>query len=82
LKDYGLARIIGEKTFGKGSVQEVERFRDQSAMRITIAEWLTPKEKSIEGVGVEPDQQIELNFEEFKKGKDNQLDAAMEYLAK
>lgn len=81
LKDYGLARILGEKSFGKGSVQEVQRFRDASAMRITIAEWLTPKENSIEGVGVEPDQKVELNFEEFKKGKDNQMEAAMEYVS-
>ena len=80
LRDYDLAKIIGVKTFGKGSVQEVHPFSDKSMLRLTIAEWMTPLKKSIEAVGIEPDQFVELDFDAFKDGKDNQLDAALEFL--
>lgn len=80
LQDYDKAHVIGVKTFGKGSVQEVHTFSDASLIRLTIAEWLTPNGRSIEGVGIEPDQVLELDFDAFKEGKDNQLDAALEYL--
>lgn len=80
LQDYDKAHVIGVKTFGKGSVQEVHTFSDASLIRLTIAEWLTPNGRSIEGVGIEPDQVLELDFDAFKEGRDNQLDAALEYL--
>ena len=80
LQDYDRAHILGVKTFGKGSVQEVHSFRDASLIRLTIAEWLTPLGRSIEGEGIEPDQIIELDFDLFKDGSDNQLEAALEYL--
>lgn len=80
LRDYDLAHLIGVKTYGKGSVQEVHPFSDQSLLRLTIAEWLTPLKKNIEMVGIEPDQVLELDFDAFKEGEDNQLDAALEYL--
>lgn len=80
LQDYGKARIIGTKTFGKGSVQEVHPFDDQSMIRLTIAEWLTPLGKSIDRIGIEPDQVLELDYDAFKEGQDNQLEAALEAL--
>lgn len=81
LQDYGLAQIIGVTTYGKGSVQEVHPFFDNSLMRITVAEWLTSKENSIEAKGVEPDQVVENDFDAYLEGDDAQLDAALEYLA-
>lgn len=80
LQDYALAYVIGNQTFGKGSVQEIHPFFDQSALRITIAEWLTPLKRSIEGEGLEPDQIIENNFDDFLNGVDLQKDAALDYL--
>lgn len=82
LQDYQKAHVIGTTTFGKGSVQEVHGFSDDSLIRLTIAEWLTPQGRSIEGVGIEPDQVLELDFEQFKEGTDNQMEAALEYLAR
>lgn len=82
LQDYELARVIGVKTFGKGTVQEVHSFSDDSMIRITIAEWLTPKKRSIEGKGIEADQEIKLDYQAFKGGRDNQLDSALQALVK
>lgn len=80
LQDYKKAKIIGTKTFGKGSVQEVHPFSDQSMIRLTIAEWLTPLGKSIDRTGIDPDQLVELDYEAFKDGQDNQLEAALQAL--
>lgn len=62
LQDYEAATLIGTKTFGKGSVQDFEYFADGSALKLTIAEWLTPKERQINKVGIEPDEVIEKMF--------------------
>lgn len=62
LQDYGLATIIGQHTYGKGSVQDVEPFADGSALKLTIAKWLTPKDRQIEKQGILPDIEIEEMF--------------------
>lgn len=59
LQDYELATIVGSKTFGKGSVQELDELRDGSALKITIAKWLTPDSRSIDQEGIAPDVLIE-----------------------
>lgn len=74
LQDAGRATIIGEKTFGKGTVQEVLEFNDQSSLKLTIAEWLTPKGRKIDGVGVEPD--LVIPYSE----RDEQMAKALEIL--
>ena len=55
LQDYGRAKVVGEKTFGKGTVQQVIDFKDGSSLKMTIAEWYTPGHRKIDGVGIEPD---------------------------
>ncbi|MFA6522278.1 MAG: S41 family peptidase [Patescibacteria group bacterium] len=80
LQDYKLARLIGTQTFGKGSVQEYHEFPDGSALKVTVAEWLTAKGRSIDKVGIEPDQIIELTLEDYNAGTDPQFDAAIDFL--
>ncbi len=80
LSDYGLATLVGKTTFGKGSVQELHDLRDGSAIKITIAEWLTPKGRSINENGVSPDIEIDLTDEDYQNDKDPQLDKAIELL--
>ncbi len=74
IKDYGVGKVIGVKTFGKGTVQEVNYFSDQSAIKLTIAKWLTPKGNSIEKNGVTPDIVVEKST---GSTTDNQLDRAI-----
>lgn len=61
LQDYGLATIVGETSFGKGTVQEVSYFMDNSSLKLTVAEWLTPLRQSIQDGGIEPDVVIADN---------------------
>lgn len=80
LKDYGLAKIIGEQTFGKGSVQNYQELEDGSAIKITVAKWLTPNGNSISEIGIEPDEVVELTIEDLNDGEDPQLEAAFDYI--
>lgn len=82
LQDYGYATIVGEQTFGKGSVQEYRELVDGSAVKITIAEWLTPKERSIDKNGITPDRAVAFDAAAFAEGVDVQLEAALEELAR
>lgn len=76
-QDTGVATLVGTKTYGKGSVQTVIRLDEGSAIKLTIAKYLTPKERAINGVGIEPDMVVELPE---SKDKDVQLDKALEIL--
>lgn len=80
LQDYGKAKLVGEKTFGKGSVQDYVEFDDGSALKITIALWLTPKDRSINQQGIAPDVEVKLTDEDFNDDKDPQMDKAIELL--
>lgn len=82
LQDYGLAKVIGEKSFGKGTVQELSDFSDGSTLKITVAEWLTPKGHSIEKNGITPDIEVKLTDEDRKADRDPQLDRALAELRK
>ncbi len=80
LHDYGAATVVGEKTFGKGSVQDLEEFPDGSALKITIAEWFTPKGVNINEKGIMPDIEVKEDFEKEKIGEDVMLDKALHIL--
>jgi carboxyl-terminal processing protease len=80
LQDYGLAHLIGEQSFGKGSVQVLEELSDGSSIKYTIAKWYTPKDRTIDIEGIKPDEEIELTSEDFSEDRDPQMDKALEYL--
>lgn len=82
LRDIKGIKLIGEKTFGKGSVQEMETFSDDSSLKITVAKWLTPSGTSIADEGLKPDVEIELTEDNYDNGEDPQLDKAIELLNK
>ncbi len=80
LKDQAMIPLIGEKTFGKGSVQEIESLKDGSSIRLTIAYWLTPKGTHLEGEGITPDIEVGRSEEDRTAGRDPQRDKAVEVL--
>lgn len=80
LQDYGRAKLVGKKTFGKGSVQDYRQFQDGSSLKLTIAEWLTPKGRSIDKAGIMPDIEVDLTEEDYNANLDPQLDKALEIL--
>ncbi len=80
LQDYGRAVLIGERTFGKGSVQSLRELSNGAEVRVTIARWFTPNDRAIHGEGLEPDIVVELTQEDVDAGQDPQLDRAVEYL--
>jgi carboxyl-terminal processing protease len=80
IQDSGRGILIGERTFGKGSVQLPHTLSDGSELRITIARWFTPKGREIQGVGIIPDIEVEMTLEDLEAGHDLQLERAVEYL--
>ncbi len=80
LKDNGAATLIGQKTFGKGSVQQLEGLSAGSVLKVTIARWYTPSGKNIDKEGIEPDQKVERSDEDYTAGRDPQKDAALNFL--
>lgn len=77
LQDYGVATIVGEQTYGKGSVQDYVNLPDGSALKVTIAEWLTPDERTINDTGLKPDFVIERTTADYEQQIDPQLDGAI-----
>jgi len=80
LQDYKLATIVGKKTFGKGSVQSLNKFSDGSSVKITVAKWLTPYGRSINDEGIIPDIKAELSLEDYNNNEDPQMSAAVDIL--
>ena len=80
VQDRGRGVLIGEQTYGKGSVQVTERLTDRSAVAVTIRRWYTPSDRAIDGKGLTPDIVVELTEEDMKAGLDPQLDRAVSYL--
>lgn len=80
IQDHKRGVIMGTQTFGKGSVQEVESFSDGSSIRMTIARWFTPKDRTVDHVGLTPDVVVEIKKEDVEKKFDTQKEAAIKYL--
>ncbi len=76
LQDYNLATVIGETTFGKGSVQTLSGLSDGSALKVTVAKWLTPNGRSIQDEGISPDIEVLMTREDREADRDPQLEAA------
>lgn len=80
LQDYGRARLIGEKTFGKGSVQLIYELSNDSRLHVTVAKWFTPNGNVIDGTGLTPDIEVAMTEEDRAEGRDSQLERAISYL--
>jgi len=72
--------LVGEKSFGKGSVQELISVDKKTAVKITVARWLTPQGKQINKEGIAPDVEVKLSIDDIKEKRDTQLDKAIELL--
>jgi len=80
LQDHHRAVLIGERTFGKGSVQQPFTLEDGSELRVTIAHWLTPNGREIHKKGIEPDIRVQVTPEDKASGRDPVLERAIQYL--
>ena len=78
IQDYGTGTIVGMTTYGKGVVQQLMDLGDGTCLKVTIAEYYTPSGRSINGTGVEPDVEVEYEYDENNPEADNQLDKALE----
>ncbi len=76
LQDYGKATVVGEKTYGKGVVQQLYDLSGGTVLKVTTAEWYTPKDRSINGEGITPDVEVERTYEDINAMKDPQMDEA------
>lgn len=82
LRDYDKAQLVGETTFGKGSVQALKPLSDGSILKITISKWLTPAGDFINEKGIDPDIEVELSMDDVNNEHDPQLDKALELIKK
>lgn len=80
LQDRGRAVLVGQKTYGKASVQQVFDLSDGSSVHITSTKWLTPDRRQIDGQGLLPDYEIPISDEDRNQGRDPQLERAVQYL--
>lgn len=78
LQDRGIAKLVGETSFGKGTVQEVETLSGGTGLHITTAKWLLPSGKWIHKIGLKPDYEVKLTPEDITNKKDPQLEKALE----
>ncbi|MCR4280997.1 MAG: S41 family peptidase, partial [Candidatus Kaiserbacteria bacterium] len=81
LRYYEKAKLVGDTTFGKGSVQELIDITPETALKITVARWLGPNGKQIPNTGIVPDVEVKITEAEVKAEKDPQMDKALELLA-
>jgi carboxyl-terminal processing protease len=88
LRDQGVAKLVGSQTFGKGSVQELVDLTDKTALKVTVARWLTPNGNSISEGGLTPDVEVEMNEQGDEQagttddsgGPDAQLERAIQVI--
>lgn len=80
LQEHSVAKLVGTKTYGKGSVQELLPVTKDTSLKVTIAKWLTPNGKSISEGGLLPDYEVKIIEADLKAGKDPQMAKALELL--
>jgi len=80
LHEHKIAKLVGEKSFGKGSVQELIEITPETSLKVTIAKWLTPNGLSISENGLEPDVKVEITKNDIEKKLDPQMDKAVAIL--
>ena len=78
MQDYEKATIVGETTYGKGVVQNLYDLSGGTVLKVTTAEWYTPLDRSINGVGITPDVEVERTYEDINAMRDPQMDKAKE----
>jgi carboxyl-terminal processing protease len=83
LHDHGAAELVGEKSFGKGSVQQLFNLPDnKGAVKITVAKWITPNGKNLNKDGLNPDVEVKLTDDDIKNNRDPQMDRALQEVTK
>jgi carboxyl-terminal processing protease len=80
LQEHGIAKLVGAKTFGKGSVQELLRITSDTSLKVTVAQWLTPNGTSISDGGLTPDYEVSFTADDVKGNIDPQMEKALEIL--
>lgn len=78
LRDNGIATIVGQKSFGKGSVQEIKNLGGGAQLKVTVAKWYTPNGTNINKDGIKPDTEVKLEQADYDASRDPQLDKALE----
>lgn len=81
IQDHDRGLLIGERTFGKGSLQSIHELSDNSSVHVTIAHWLTPHRHEIQDAGLTPDIEVKRTQQAADEGEDRQLDRALAYLS-
>lgn len=82
LQEHGVAKLVGVKTFGKGSVQELIPITPETSLKVTIARWLTPKGHNLSHDGLEPDVEVKITQKDIDTKNDSQMNKAVEILRK
>lgn len=80
IQDYGIGKIVGTQTYGKGVVQQIFDLGDGTSVKLSIAEYFTPNGRSIDGEGITPDVEVEYEADENNPEADNQLEKALEVM--
>lgn len=80
LKDYGAATLVGDQTYGKGSVQKLINLSDKALLKVTVARWFTPKDQNISGNGIIPNKIVGLTSDDLNNDRDPQMDEAKNIL--
>ena len=81
IKDYGIGKLVGKTTYGKGIVQRIFDLRDGTAVKLTVSSYFTPSGVNIHGIGIEPDVEVDFDSEAYAKDKtDTQLDKGIEVM--
>ena len=80
VQDYGIGQLVGTTTYGKGVVQQLFPMTDGTMVKLTIAEYFTPKGRNIDGTGIVPDVEVEYVYDETNPEADNQMEKALELL--